>query len=133
MKNKLNYVLLAFLLLAGSSVFAMDENEGVSGRDFHISKSTVIRLLNSNDTLEVGGHHYKVTGTVVGTAGDMFTQSPERMIRFYNGWTYDKAPTAWQYLEDLPPTLDENPGSPTFGQYLGGGDGVADLRITRVD
>ena len=133
MKNKSTYVLLACLLIAGSSVFAMEEKEGVFGRDFHISQSTVLRLLNTDQTLEVDGHHYKVTGRVTGTAGDMFTQSPERMIRFYNGSTYDKAPSAWQYLEELPPTLDERPDSPTFGQYIGGGDGVADLRITRVD
>lgn len=129
MRKKLTYVLLASLLVTGSSAFAMMGDEGVSGRDFNISKSTALQLMNTDKTLEAGGHHYKVTGTVTGTAGETFKEAPEEMIRFYNGWTYNKAPTSWQYLFDLPPQFDET-GSPIWGT---GGDGVADLRITQVD
>lgn len=129
MKNKLSYILLVSLLVAGSSAFAMMGEEGVSGRGFDISRSTALRLMNTDKTLEVGGHHYKVTGTVAGTAGEMFKTAPEEILHFYNGWTYNTAPTSWQFMFDLPPAFDEN-GTPIFGT---GGDGVADLHITQVD
>ena len=52
-----------------------------------------------------------MTGKITGTAGEIFKTAPEEMIYFYNGWTYDKAPTSWQYMFDLPPNFDEH-GNP---------------------
>jgi hypothetical protein len=128
MRKKLTYVFLISLLVAGSSAFAMMGEEGVSGNDFNISRSTALKLLNTDQPLEVGGHHYKVTGTVVGTAGKMFTTAPDEIIHFNNSSTYGQAPTQWSYMLDLPPLQDEN------GQIIAeGGDGVASLVITKVD
>jgi hypothetical protein len=128
-RKKLTYILLASLFVTGSSAFAMMENEGVSGRGFNVSRATVMRLMNKDETLNVGGHKYKVTGTITGAAGETFKSDPaNETIHFYNGWTYDKAPTEWQYLFDMPPHMDEH------GHEISpGADGVADLHITQVD
>ncbi|MBX9622158.1 MAG: hypothetical protein K2X28_09125 [Alphaproteobacteria bacterium] len=127
MRKKLTYVLLATLLVTGSSAFAMME-EGVSGQNFSIQRSKVIDALKTGKELEIGGHKYKVTGTIDGTAGEMFKTAPDPMVHFYNGWTYDKAPTEWQYLFDISPHMDEH------GHEISpGADGVADLHIKQVE
>lgn len=131
MKNKLSYILLVSLLVAGSSAFAMMEGEGVlgEGRSFNAHRSKVVEALETGKPIEIGGHHYKVTGTIVGTAGEMFKTDSDPMVHLYNGWTYNKTPTSWQYLLDLPPQFDEN-GIPIPGT---GGDGVANIEITKID
>lgn len=139
MRKKLTYVLLATLFVTGNSAFAMMGDEEVSRYDFKILKSTALHLLNTDETLEVRGHHYKVTGKIEGTTGNIFTTfitSPSKdIINFHNhtGNTGGKT-KQWKYIMCFPPTIDDNPKSPTFSQKIGRGvDGIVDLQITQID